>query len=214
MIKKPKKDGATRDRLLATAGALISKRSYGTVGVAEICGCAGVTKGSFYHHFDSKAALFQATCDQYWEAKKRRLDAIFSPENDSLTRLERWLAYAEEAQGQCRAADGEAADCLAFSSSAQCGETDAEVRAAGQQIAEKVAKYNTALVRGLQDDGYLLHKSPPESVGRMLGHYVQGLLLDAQIRRDGGVAGAELREAVYKLLGLKPEYWRLPVAAK
>jgi len=44
----------TRQRLLDSARELLYSRSYGNVGVKEICDMAGVQKGSFYH-FSSKS---------------------------------------------------------------------------------------------------------------------------------------------------------------
>ncbi len=50
----------TRERLLNAALAAIAVNGYAATGVAEICQRAGVSKGAFYHHFESKQALFMA----------------------------------------------------------------------------------------------------------------------------------------------------------
>lgn len=58
----------TRNSLLEAAHILFSMKGYDAASVAEICEEAGVSKGAFYHHFDSKQALFLALLDT-WLAK-------------------------------------------------------------------------------------------------------------------------------------------------
>src|SRR5512138_1851693 len=53
----------TRSRIVESAIKLFSKRGYNKASVDEICAEAGVSKGAFYHHFESKQALFLALLD-------------------------------------------------------------------------------------------------------------------------------------------------------
>lgn len=53
-----------RERLLAAAERLFGERSYRRTSVAQICTEAGIATGSFYAHFDSKAAIFAAVLRQ------------------------------------------------------------------------------------------------------------------------------------------------------
>ena len=50
----------TRDTLVEEAGALFSSQGYSQTSLGEIVSKAKVTKGAFYHHFDSKEQLFAA----------------------------------------------------------------------------------------------------------------------------------------------------------
>lgn len=47
----------SKDRLLDHALALIRAKGYHATSVDDICAAAGLTKGSFFHHFASKDAL-------------------------------------------------------------------------------------------------------------------------------------------------------------
>jgi len=49
-----------RDRLLQTARVAFAARGYGGVNVEQLCQQAGIAKGSFYRHFDSKEAIYVA----------------------------------------------------------------------------------------------------------------------------------------------------------
>jgi AcrR family transcriptional regulator len=54
---------ATRERLLATARALFGRDGYEDTSVEAVLREAGVAKGSLYHHFENKPALFDAVLD-------------------------------------------------------------------------------------------------------------------------------------------------------
>jgi AcrR family transcriptional regulator len=58
------KGRATRDRVVEAARDAFGDRGYDATSIAEILDAAGVAKGALYHHFDSKAALFDAVLDQ------------------------------------------------------------------------------------------------------------------------------------------------------
>ena len=55
---------ATREKLLATARRLFGRDGYEATSVEAVLREAGVARGSLYHHFDSKPALFDAVLDQ------------------------------------------------------------------------------------------------------------------------------------------------------
>lgn len=59
-------ESSHRDRLLAAARQLMLVKGFPASKVDEICQQAGVTKGSFYHHFDSKESLALAALDDYF----------------------------------------------------------------------------------------------------------------------------------------------------
>ncbi len=55
------------DKLLAAGRELFSQHGYNATGIQQITDLAGVPKGSFYNHFDSKEAFAAAIIDQYAE---------------------------------------------------------------------------------------------------------------------------------------------------
>ena len=83
-----KKSTDTREKLLDTAIQLIWQSNYASVGVNDICEKAGITKGAFYHYFDSKATLFAEATHHHWDQMKGDVDTIFSPELSPLAQLE------------------------------------------------------------------------------------------------------------------------------
>ncbi len=197
----------TRERLLDTAIDLIWKSNYTRVGVNEICKAAGVTKGGFYHHFETKADLFYEASVHHWEQKKHEMDEVFSPRYTPIEQLENLvthiLAYqTEEELGD----DNPVSGCPFFTSGAQVGTGEDKVRQAGQLMCENAQKYDEALVRGLQSGGYLNSECDPKQIARILLQYVQGLLLYGRTFYDLDVVKQDIREGLYRLLDVKAEY--------
>jgi TetR/AcrR family transcriptional repressor of nem operon len=63
----PRTGPATRDKLLDAAVLMIREKGYAATRVEDLCATTGVTKGAFFHHFDSKEALARAAIDRFAE---------------------------------------------------------------------------------------------------------------------------------------------------
>jgi AcrR family transcriptional regulator len=61
--RRIQKGKATRERLLAVARGLFGRDGYEATSVEAVLREAGVARGSLYHHFESKPALFDAVLD-------------------------------------------------------------------------------------------------------------------------------------------------------
>jgi AcrR family transcriptional regulator len=58
------KGQATRERLVTAARGLFASQGYEATSVDAVLKAAGVARGSLYHHFPTKEALFDAVLDQ------------------------------------------------------------------------------------------------------------------------------------------------------
>ncbi len=65
----------TRSKIIHSAVNLFSVRGYTAASVDDICKEAGVSKGAFYHHFESKQALFLALLDNWLKTIDNAIDA-------------------------------------------------------------------------------------------------------------------------------------------
>jgi AcrR family transcriptional regulator len=82
------------EKLAASAFALFSDAGINGVNLDEVAAHAGVTKGSVYHHFNSKKEVILAACDHYyssWTSRIREERALLS---DPLDQLEAVLAFS------------------------------------------------------------------------------------------------------------------------
>ena len=82
-----------RTKLLDAALSVIRAKGYSATRIEDVCEAAGLTKGSFFHHFESKEALALAAADYWIETTgeffaSARYHAPVDP-------LDRFLAYID-----------------------------------------------------------------------------------------------------------------------
>jgi TetR/AcrR family transcriptional regulator len=75
-LREPARSLPARERLLATASNLFTRRGYAATSVREIVAGAGVTQPILYHHFGSKEGIFLALVGRLERELEERLDAI------------------------------------------------------------------------------------------------------------------------------------------
>jgi len=83
----------SKTKILNAAVDVIRAKGYSATRIEDICEAAGLTKGSFFHHFDSKEALAVAAAD-YWIEVSGELFA-FAPYRALADPLDRLLAYVD-----------------------------------------------------------------------------------------------------------------------
>ncbi len=66
----------TKKSIMEAAASLFAREGYELAGVAEICELAGVSKGAFYYHFESKEAVFMALIDTWLGTLENTLNEI------------------------------------------------------------------------------------------------------------------------------------------
>ena len=79
---------ATRRRILDSAVDLFSELGYGETGLADVLARAGVSKGAFYYHFDSKEAVAVAIIEDY---RSRNAAAVLKRIDPSAPLLDRMI---------------------------------------------------------------------------------------------------------------------------
>lgn len=82
---------SVRDKILDAAIETVRHRGFNGCGVQDITDAAGVPKGSFYNHFDSKEALGAEVLEQYWQRGACSTLRILSDE--TLSPIERLRRY-------------------------------------------------------------------------------------------------------------------------
>lgn len=65
----------TKGKIIEAAIRLFSNRGFNAASVDDICAEAGVSKGAFYHHFESKQALFLALLDGWLKTIDNAIEA-------------------------------------------------------------------------------------------------------------------------------------------
>lgn len=67
MLQDMKLDHPSKTRILDAALEVIRTKGYNATTIDDLCEAAGVTKGSFFHHFDSKEELALAAAEHFGE---------------------------------------------------------------------------------------------------------------------------------------------------
>jgi TetR/AcrR family transcriptional repressor of nem operon len=83
----------SKTRFLDAALHVIRAKGYSATRIEDVCEAAGLTKGSFFYHFESKEALALDAVDYWIEGS----DALFAsaPFRDHTDPLDRLLAYVD-----------------------------------------------------------------------------------------------------------------------
>ncbi|MEM7335366.1 MAG: TetR/AcrR family transcriptional regulator [Chloroflexota bacterium] len=86
-----------RDEIVRVARELFYTKGYETTSVSNILDAAGMSRGAFYHHFESKQTLLVAIIDVIAAELNTAVDVAM--QDDSLTAVERYqqLVYAVNA---------------------------------------------------------------------------------------------------------------------
>jgi TetR/AcrR family transcriptional repressor of nem operon len=83
----------SKTRILNAALQVIRSKGYNATRIEDVCEAAGLTKGSFFHHFSTKEELAIAAAD-YWSEMTSALFAA-APYHAAADPLERVLAYVD-----------------------------------------------------------------------------------------------------------------------
>lgn len=116
-----------RTKLLNAAIEVVRKQGYAATSVDELCKKAGVTKGAFFHHFESKDALAVAAAN-YWSETTGALFAG-APYHAPADPLDRVLAYIDFRRELLRGTPAEFT-CFAGTTVQEAFATSEDIRAA------------------------------------------------------------------------------------
>ena len=176
--------GTARARLLDAAVQVIRAQGYSATTVDDLCVAAGVTKGAFFHHFESKDALAVAAAE-HWRLTTGALFEV-APYHQPERAVDRVLAYVD-----FRAAliVGTAAEysCLVGTMTQEVFETSPAIRdACAASIFGHAATLVADLAEALADAG-----SPPgvtaESLARHTQSVIQGGFILSKAADDPGI---------------------------
>ena len=159
----------SKTRLLDAALRVIRAKGYSATRVEDVCEAAGLTKGSFFHHFDSKEELALAAVD-YWS---EGTSAVFhsAPYHARADALERLLAYVDLRKAMLR---GELSDftCLAGTMVQEVYDTHPAIREA---CSRSISGHAETLELDI-DEAMRRYGVTGEWTARSLALYIQAVL--------------------------------------
>jgi TetR/AcrR family transcriptional repressor of nem operon len=170
---------STRDQILAAGRDLIHRNGFSASGVAEITAAAGVPKGSFYNHFESKEAFALEALNSYWQDGRAAFDLLSGPNPEP----ERVRAHFKAIDALV-CADAYAAGCMLGNFAIEAGPLSDTLR---RRAAELLARWTSALAACLREGqaaGSISAAVPAETLARFLIAAWQGAVQRAKVERN------------------------------
>lgn len=190
-----------RERILAAGADLFGRRSYASIGVAEICAAAGVPKGSFYYFFPSKQALALEVVDRHWEWQRGEWVRILSTAGPVVERLRGLFVATAEMQSEALKGTGAVVGCLFGNLALEVSAQDDPVRERLQEIFEEQIDIVEKALLDAEDAGELALGDARESAKAIVAQ-IEGLVLFAKLYNDPGQLESLWRSSM-RLLDLR-----------
>ncbi len=160
----------TRAKIIESAIRLFSSRGYTAASVDDICTEAGISKGAFYHHFESKQALFLALLDGWLKTIDDSIEA-----SKDKTAPETFMQMTEAFPYIFATASGGLPMFLEFWLQAS---RDKKIWDASIAPYRRYHKHFTALIKKGVEEGSFVEVDP-ELAARMIVSTAMGLLLQS-----------------------------------
>lgn len=191
-----------RERLMGAVAELFWTGSYDSTTIDQICAKAGVKKGSFYHFFDDKASLAEASLDLEWEKYRPSLDAIFSASVPPFERIRKHCEFSRQEQADLKVRHGCVLGCPLCTLGTEISTHEKVLQKKVQEIMAYGLRYIETAIRDAHAAG-LIHAPDARAKANILHAYHLGLLTQARIQNDLAVL-ADLTAATFELLNVKP----------
>jgi TetR/AcrR family transcriptional regulator, transcriptional repressor for nem operon len=169
----------TKEKLIQAGLKTLLQKGFNGVGVQEITEVAGVPKGSFYNHFESKDALGVEIVERYGVGSTRRAvltDKIVRP----LERLRTHFAALNDMFIASKFTRG----CLLGNFSAELANQSPAVRDSLAQLFKTWTKDLEVAIADAQAEGSIASKARASDLAAFLLDSYEGALLRARVERS------------------------------
>jgi AcrR family transcriptional regulator len=181
----------TRAKIMDAATKLFSTRGFNAASVDDICTEAGISKGAFYHHFESKQALFLALLDGWLQA----IDNVIEASKDK-TAPETFMQMTEAFPDIFKTAGDGLPMFLEFWLQASRDKTIWEASIAPYR---RYHKYFASLIKKGVEEGSFVEVDP-ELASRMIVSTAMGLFLQSLLDPKGASWERVARESTNLLV--------------
>jgi TetR/AcrR family transcriptional repressor of nem operon len=175
----------SRIKLLDAAVRVVRAKGYTATRVEDVCEAAGLTKGSFFHHFKSKEDLAIEAAARWGAVTGALFEA--APYHEPADPLDRILAYVDFRKALIQG-EPRAFTCFAGTTVQEVHETHPVIRdACGATIEGHAATLEADIVAAMKRHG-IEGAWPPASLARHTQAVLQGAFVLAKATQDPAVA--------------------------
>ncbi len=187
----------TKKSIMEAATSLFARDGFESTGVAEICEQAGVSKGAFYYHFESKEAVFLSLIDTWLNTLEITLNDVTYQAKSVPEGL---LEMAGMMQPIFENNQYFMGLFLELWTHANRNEKVRQATVAPYRRFEET--FTRLIKRGIEEG--TLENVEPEIAGQLLLSLSSGFFLQASLENDKGNWGKKLQESIEILLnGMK-----------
>jgi TetR/AcrR family transcriptional repressor of nem operon len=186
---------SAREQIVQAGLKCLATKGFNGVGVQDITDTAGVPKGSFYNHFESKEALGAEIVERYG-ADKRRRELLT---DKSIPPLERLRRHYERLSTVCADARFERG-CILGNFSAELSNQSEVIRDSLRRLYERWTKDVEATIAEAQEQGAVSKALTAAELAAFLLDAYEGAMLRARVERDNRAFERFMKFAFSKLL--------------
>jgi TetR/AcrR family transcriptional repressor of nem operon len=169
-----------RERLLEAGVQTFSKSGFNGCSVQDITDAAGVPKGSFYNHFESKEALGAAALEHYWsDGACDRLEILKDSDGSPCQRLRRYFEQVSADMVEM----GFTCGCLIGNMAAELSDHSPLISAQISAIFDGWSRRLGECIREAQETGEVRSNTDPELLATFILNAWGGALLRARIEK-------------------------------
>ncbi|HEX4410385.1 MAG TPA: TetR family transcriptional regulator C-terminal domain-containing protein [Xanthobacteraceae bacterium] len=169
----------TREQILEAGLKCLVAKGFNAVGVQDITDAAGVPKGSFYNHFESKEALGAEIVERYGDNQTRR-EILADPKVPPLQRLRRHFdrvtALFVDSHFE--------RNCILGGFSAELANQSETIRESLHKLYKLWTKDIEATIAEAQEKGAIQNKTKASDIAAFLLDAYEGALLRARVERS------------------------------
>ena len=181
----------TRTKIMDSAIKLFSTRGFSAASVDDICEEAGISKGAFYHHFETKQALFLALLDAWLKTIDNAIEASKDKTvPETFMQMTEAFPYIFETAGE---------GLPMFLEFWLQASRDKKIWEASIAPYRRYHKYFTSLIKKGVDEGSFVEVDP-ELASRMIVATAMGLLLQSLLDPKGAKWDKVARESTNLLI--------------
>ena len=169
----------TREQIIAAGMKCLVEKSFNAVGVQDITDTAGVPKGSFYNHFESKEALGAEIVARYGDNETRR-EILTDPNVPPLQRLRRHFERISARFEDSHFTRG----CILGNFSAELANQSPLIRESLQRLYALWTKDLAAVIAEAQENGAIANRTKASDIASLLLDGYEGALLRARVERS------------------------------
>jgi TetR/AcrR family transcriptional regulator, transcriptional repressor for nem operon len=171
---------SVKEQLIEAAVETLHRQGFNATGVQSIVDAAGVPKGSFYNHFESKEALGVESLDRYWQGVLRSLSILRDPEIPPVPRLKGYFRSLDEILRKRKYLSG----CMIGNMATEMADQSSLIR---EHLAMILAAWTRAIescVKEAQADGSMRKDIDSKTIASFLLNAWEGTVMRGKVDKD------------------------------